>query len=272
MVAALALCAPGPLCADDWPAPAERSGPDVPAPHGIAATAELQGAYVPASAASAPKETGAFGGTLTWCFAPVARLGLFGHHEVTGLMWGNLSLLAVGHEFGLRYAAAGHLTFETAFLSHRVDRAWIGDFETRPGGVADIGGELGAWLPFEPHERVRLDAHIVARLFDVYRDTQGALGAGARVSLRIAKGHAVALELTVLRAQRSRPRAGVDQTTWNALGDVSWRFKLKGSLGGLIGARLSSSMLVGVQPMLELKRSMIEEPMALGYVGLFFGG
>jgi hypothetical protein len=153
-----------------------------------------------------------------------------------------------------------------------VDRAWIDDFETRPGGVADLGGELGVWLPFEPHQRVRLDAHVVMRLFDVYRDTQGALGAGARVSLLIAKGHSVALELTLLRAQRSRPRAGVDQTTWNALGDVSWRFTLKGRLGGIIGARLSSSMLVGVQPMLELKRSMIDEPMALGYVGLFFGG
>jgi hypothetical protein len=272
LVVAAALLSPAVLRADDWPAPAERSGPDVPPPRGIAATAAIQGAYVPASAGIAPKATGAYGGAITWCFAPIARFGLFGRHEIEGLVWGNVALLAVGHEIGVRYAAARHLTFEAAYLTHRVDRAWIDDFETRPGGVADMGGEVGAWLPFAPHPRIRLDAHLVYRIFDVYRDTQGALGTGARLTLLIARGHSVALELTVLRAQRSRPRAGVDRTTWNAIGDVSWRFVFTGRLGGLVGARLSSSMLVGVEPMLELKRSMIEEPMALGYVGLFFGG
>jgi hypothetical protein len=271
-IAAAALLLPAVALADGWPAPAERSGPEVPPQRGIEATAVVQGAYVPASVGVAPVATGTFGGALTWCFAPLARLGLFGRHEVYGLKWGNVALLALGHEIGLRYVAARHLTVETAFLTHRVDRAWVDDFETRPGGVSDVGGELGAWLPFAPHSRVRLDAHLLVRLFDVYRDTQGALGGGARATLRIARGHSVALELTVIRAQRSRPRAGVDHTTWNAIGDVSWRFALGGRLGGLIGARLSTSMLVGVQPMLELKRSMIDEPMALAYVGLFFGG
>jgi len=271
-VAAAAFFLPAVLLADGWPAPAERSGPEVPPPRGIEATSVIQGAYVPASAGVAPEATGTFGGALTWCFAPLARLALFGRHEVYALKWGEVTLLAVGHEVGLRYAAARHLTMETAFLTHRVDRAWVDDFETRPGGVSDIGGEVGAWLPFAPHSRVRLDAHVLLRIFDVYRDTQGALGGGARVTLLVARGHSVALELTVLRAQRSRPRAGVDRTTWNAIGDVSWRFTLSGRLGGMIGARLSTSMLVGVQPMLELKRSMIDEPMALGYLGLFFGG
>ena len=270
MVAAVALCAPRAPRADGWPAPVERSGPDVPAALEIAVSGVFQGAYVPAGVA--PEETGTAGGVLTWCLAPVERLGLFGRHEVWGLVWGNVSMLAVGHEVGLRYVAARHLSLETAFLSHRVDRVWIDDWETRPGGVADIGGELGAWFPFVPHRRIRLDAHLVLRLFDVYRDTQGALGAGARASLHIARGHSVALELTALRAQRSRPRTGVDQTTWNVMGDVSWRFTLSGRLGGLVGGKVSTSMLVGVQPMLELKRSMIEEPMAVGYVGLFFGG
>lgn len=269
-IAAFALCAPLASQADAWPAPVERSGPDVPAPREIDALAALQGAYVPAGAL--PKATGTFGGVFTWCFAPVARLGLFGRHEVFGLVWGNLSMLAVGHELGLRYAAARHLSFETAFLTHRVDRVWVDDFETRPGGVSDIGGEAGVWFPFAPHGRIRLDAHLLLRMFDVYKDTQGALGTGARVTLLVARGHSVALELTAIRAQRSRPRAGVDRTTWNAIGDVSWRFRLKGRLGGLVGARVSTSMLVGVQPMLELKRSMIEEPMAVGYLGLYFGG
>jgi hypothetical protein len=270
-IAAAALLLPAAAPADRWPAPAERSGPDVLPPRGMAATALVQGAYIPASAGVAPAATGTFGGSLTWCFTPLGRLGLFGRHAVWGLVWGDVSLLAVGHEIGLRYPAARHLAFEAAFLSHRVDRAWAGDFETRPGGVADIGGEIGTWFPFAPHPRVRLDAHLVLRMFDVYNDTQGALGAGARATLLVAAGHAIAVELTVLRAQRSRPRAGVDVTTWNAIGDASWRFALAGDLGGMVGARLSSSMLVGVEPMLELKRSMIEEPMALGYLGLFFG-
>jgi hypothetical protein len=268
-IAALFAVAPTTARAQAWPEPVERSGPSVPAARRVEAATVLEGAYVPEGVA--PQATGIFGGVLTWCFAPVERLGIFGRHEVAGLKWGKIAMLELGHEVGLRLATARHLTLEAAYLTHRIDRAWVDDFETRPGGVADMGGELGAWLPFAPHPRIRLGAHLLYRIFDVYRDTQGALGLGARLELLIARGHAVAIELTVVRAQRSRPRAGVDRTTWNAIGDVSYRFSLAARVGGLVGARLSSSMLVGVQPMLELKRSMIEEPMAVAYLGLFFG-
>ena len=34
---------------------------------------------------------------------------------------------------------------------------------------------------------------------------------------------------------------------------------------------ISTNLLVGQVPMLELKRSMINEPMAMGTVGIYFG-
>jgi hypothetical protein len=257
--------------AADWPVQAERSGPRLTLPREIAATAVIRGAYVPEASAAVPGSTGTIGGAITWSFAPFARLGLFGRHELEGYFWANVALLAIGHEAGLRFSAARHLAFEAAYLSHRVSRVWIDDFETRPGGVSDMGGELGAWLPFAPHERIRLDLHVVSRIFEVYKDTQSVLGGGVRLSLLVARDSEVVVELTLLRAARSRPRSEVDVTTWNVIGEASLRSRLTRGLGLLIGARLSTSMLVGEQPMLELKRSMIEEPMGVAYAGMSFG-
>jgi hypothetical protein len=272
LAAVLACLAPAASLAEEWPDPAERSGPRLPAPKEVTATAVARGAYVPASDATGEEAASTFGGSLSWCFAPVRRLGLYGRHELVSYRWANVTLLSFGHEVGLRLLAARHLTLEAAYLTHRVSRAWIDDFEASPGGVEDRGAELGAWLPFAPHESVRIDVHLIGRLFDVYRDTQGAFGGGARLSLLVADGHALVVELTAVRAQRSRPRAGVDETTWNLFAEASWRSLLTPRFGLLIGARLTTSMLVGEEPMLELKRSMIEEPMGVAYLGMFFGG
>lgn len=273
LAALLALLLPGRAAGGGaWPEPAERSGPRVQARGTAAAAAVGRGAWVPASEATGEREAWTAGGALSWSYAALPGLALFGRHEASAYRWADVTLLAFGHEVGLRYAAARRLTLEAAYLTHRVPRAWIGDFETNPGGVEDRGAELGAWLPFEPHEAVRLDVHLIARLFDVYRDAQGAFGGGARLSLLPADGHALVIELTALRAQRSRPRSGVEDTTWNLVAEASWRSRLAGSFGILLGARLSTSMLVGEVPMLELKRSMIEEPMGIAFLGVFFGG
>ena len=83
-------------------------------------------------------------------------------------------------------------------------------------------------------------------------------------------GHALVLELETLRAVRAQPRVGVDRVTWNVLGEVAWRARLTDRLGLRIGVRVSTHLLVGEVPMLELKRSMIDEPMALGSAGIYF--
>lgn len=271
-IAAIVLYAPLATRADEWPEPAERSGPSVRTPREVDAALVLEGAYVPASVSATPDPSGIIGGALTWNFALVDRLGLFGHHAVTGFMVGNVSMLAEGNEVGLRYRAAQLVALEAAFLAHNISRVWVDDYGISPGGVEDIGGEIGAWLPFEPNRWIRLDAHLFFRIFDVYRDTQEAFGAGARLSLLVASGHSVVIEPQLVGVLRNHPREGVASATLNVIGDVSWRFALYERLGGMVGARFSTSMLVGVQPMLELKRSMIGEPMALGYLGIFFGG
>jgi hypothetical protein len=136
--------------------------------------------------------------------------------------------------------------------------------------VIDRGLELGSWLRFEPHRRLLLEAHLVGRIFEVYRDTQGVTGIGLRASISPWSGHAMVVEIEALRVIRTRPRIGVDRVTWNVLGEVGWRSQLTPSFGIGIGARLSTNLLVGEVPMLELKRSMIDEPMAMASIGAWF--
>jgi len=271
LIAALLALVPSVASTETWPYPAERSGPFLPKARELRAALLVQGAYIPSSSSTGDARAATLGGVLGWCFAPFERLGLFGLHELEGYWWANVTLMAHGNVLGLRYVAARHLTFEGAFLSHRVPRVWIDDLETRPGGVADNGGELGVWLPFSPHPRIRIELHLISRAFEVYKDTQGVLGGGLRLSLLIGRRTSLELELTLLRTTRSRPRAGVEDTTSNVIGEACLRTELARSLGMLLGAKLTTSMLVGEQPMLELKRSMIDEPMGLAYAGVTFG-
>jgi len=200
----------------------------------------------------------------------IDHLGIFGGHTLMGMWWANTAVLAMGHEVGVRYLCAEHLTFEAAYLGHRVDRSWVDDHEMRPGGVADNGGEVTARLRFAPVSRFRVEGRFVGRIFDVYKDTQGVTGLGLRVAFLPFDGHALAAEVEVLRTVRSQPRPGVDQVTWNVVGGVCWMSDLTDRVGLTLGARISTNLMVGQVPMLELKRSMIDEPMALGTAGLYF--
>ena len=66
------------------------------------------------------------------------------------------------------------------------------------------------------------------------------------------------------------PRTGVDRVTWNVKGVIQWRSQLTDRFGLQIGVRATTNLLVGEVPMLELKRSMIDEPMAMGTLGAYF--
>jgi hypothetical protein len=255
----------------DWPAPAVRSGTHLPADRELAVAVELAGAYVPEATGLASDSTALFQGSLIWNFAPFDKVGLFGEHGSGGMRWANVGLLILTTEAGVRYLALQHLAFEVAYLTHRVDRVWVDDFESNPGGVIDRGVELGTWLRLEPHRRLLLETHLIGRVFEVYRDIQGVTGLGLRLSISPWDGHAFVVELEALRVVRQRPRTDVDRITWNTLGRVAWRAELSEGLGLEIGARVSAHLLVGEVPMLELKRSMIDEPMAMGFLGLWFG-
>jgi len=254
----------------EWPEPAVRSGPQLPAVKELSLALDLAGAYVPQVAGLTRGATGALQGEIVWNFAPWERIGLFGGHTAGGMWWDNLRLSAVGHEVGVRYLALAHLTFEAAYLTHRVDRFWVDDFESNPGGVIDRGVELGTWFRFQPLRRLRIEPHLYGRVFEVYNDAHGVTAIGLRLSISPVDGHALVIGLDALRVVRARPRVGVDPVTWNVIGEVAWRAQVAARFGVQIGARITTNLLVGEVPMLELKRSMIDEPMALGSLGVFF--
>ena len=253
-----------------WPAPAVRSGTRLPPPRTLALSIEGAGAYVPEVAGVSPAKSGVGRGRLIWNLALWERVGLFGRHDLGAMWWRDVTLLVGGHELGLRYVASDHVTLEAAYLGHRTERQWVDGHGTAIGGVRDHGVELSGWAAFEPHRRLRIGLHLIGRWFRVYRDDQGVAGAGLRLSLLPVDRHAIVLELTALRVVRRDPRAGVERATVNLLGDVLWRSELAGSFGVHLGARVTTHLLVGEVPMLELKRSMIDEPMALGIAGVSF--
>jgi hypothetical protein len=186
------------------------------------------------------------------------------------MRWANVRLLNLGTEAGLRARATPWIAFEFAYLGHRAEKQWIDDKAIALGGVRDHGLEGGIWLLFEPFSRLRLEPHVHGRYFRVFKDDHGVLGLGLRASILPLDGHAIVLELETLRTERGEPRSGVDRVTWNVKGTILWRSQLTEAFGFQIGARATTNLLVGEVPMLELKRSMIDEPMAMGILGVHF--
>lgn len=257
--------------AADWPAPAIRSGSQLPPPRVFGLAIEGAGAYVPQVRNLSAGATGVGQGSLVWNLALFENVGLFGRHYAEGMWWANVSLLNLGSEAGLRARATRLVAMEFAYLGHRAEKQWVDGRAFALGGVRDHGLEAGVWLTFEPLARLRLEPHLFGRYFRVYKDDQGVLGLGLRTSILLFDGHALVLELETMRTQRGDPRDGVDRVTWNVKGTLQWRSTLTGSFGIMIGARVSTNLLVGEVPMLELKRSMIDEPMAMATLGFYFG-
>jgi hypothetical protein len=254
----------------EWPEPALRSGPFLPPPREAAVAVDAAGAWVPARSGLATDDTGFLQGRITWNFSPWNGVGLFGRHGVGGMWWGDLALLTSEHELGLRWLASRVVTLEAAYLGHGTEKQWIDGDGKAIGGIRDHGAELSGWAHLEPHSRISLDLHMLGRWFDVFRDDQLVAGGGARLGLLFADGHAAVIEMHALWAHRANPREGVDRASWNVIGDVLWRSQLTKGFGMQLGARISTNLLVGEVPMLELKRSMIGEPMAMGILGVWF--
>jgi hypothetical protein len=253
-----------------WPEPALRSGPWLPPPRELAIALDVAGAWVPEVAGLTTDDTGLLLGRITWNLAPWEAVGLFGRHGLGGMWWSDLTLLNGEHELGLRFLASDAVTLEAAYLGHRTEKQWIEGSPAAVGGIRDHGAELSGWVRLEPHSRIRLELHLLGRWFRVYLDDQVVAGGGARLSLLFGNGHALVLELHALWACRADPREGVERTSRNVIGDLAWRSRLGDRFGLQFGARLSTNLLVGEAPMLELKRSMIGEPMALGFLGGWF--
>ncbi|MCP4606984.1 MAG: hypothetical protein GY847_41810 [Proteobacteria bacterium] len=267
----------GPAAAD-WPEPAERSGTTLPEIRTISALVEAGGIYVRQVEGLSNDSTGIFEGMLTWNLRLIGNLGLFGEHAISKMWWDNISILAFGHEVGIRFLFGPYLVFEAAYLGHRVEYEWVDDSLWSVGGVYDHGAEVGIWGHFEPFSRLRLEGHLLGRKFaepadeDSYSYTdQIVFGLGLRAHFMPVDRHAVVIELETLRVYRgTKRRPGVEATTWNTLGSVFWRSSLTDRFGIQLGARVSTNWLCGEVPMLEIKRSMINEPMAKILVGFYF--
>ncbi|MCP4677465.1 MAG: hypothetical protein GY854_18520 [Deltaproteobacteria bacterium] len=267
----------------DWPAPAIRSGTTLPEPRTISALAQISGVYVPQVEGLSSDSTGIIGGTLVWNIRLIGDLGLFGMHSISGMGWKDSSdneirILTFGHEVGARFLLGPYLSFEAAYLGHRIEYIWLNGDPWTLGGDHDHGGEIGTWGHFEPFDKVRLAGHLLARKFaeptgdgqKSYTD-QLVFGMGLGVQIMPWNGHALALTLETLRIYRgNQRRAGVEETTWNVLGKIMWRSALAEKFGLQLGMRASTSWLCGEVPMLEYKRSMIDEPMAELFAGIYF--
>jgi len=254
----------------DFPMAAERSASRLPPPRVVDLSVSGSGAYVPQVSDLAPDSSGVLIGEILWNFGITESFGLFGKHDMMGMWWANVALLGFGHEVGLRYLCTEVLSLEAAYLGHRVDKAWVDDLETHPGGVIDNGVEISTRLAFRPMRKLRIEGRFIGRIFGVYKDTQGVTGLSLLVALMPRDGHSLDIELAVLRTLRSRPRAGVERVTWNTVGAMTWRSDLSPRIGIMVGAKIFTNLMVGEVPMLELKRSMIDEPMALATLGLYF--
>lgn len=263
----------------EWPSPAQRSGADLPKDRDIAGSIEAAGIYMPEIEGISNYDTGMLEGSLVWNVRLFDGLGLFGKHSIWGLWWSDISMLAFGHEVGARFLCCRLLSFEAAYLGHRAEYEWIDGDAWNAGGVKDHGAEVGAWARFDLLKALRIEPHLLGRYFGEpdgsggaarYTDDQFVAGGGLRVSIMPIDGHAAVIEMKLLRIYRDHPRDGVDHVTWNVLGEALWRSNLIAGLGVQAGVRLSKNILCGEVPMLELRRSMIDDPMMTAILGLYF--
>lgn len=275
----MAICIATPLLAFEGNStPATRSGTTLPEPRTIAAKFQIGGIYVPKTSQFTSHRTGMLEGSLTWNFRIYKILGLFGRHSLAGMWWGDISVLTMGHEVGARILFGPHLAFEAAYLGHRAEYEWLDGEPWSLGGVNDHGAEIGVWGHVNPYDNFRIEGHLLFRRFDtptsgnsVSFTDQIVFGFGIRALIQLAPHHTFSLELEELRVYRpAHRRLGVEESTWNTIGTISWRFSFAEKMGAELGLTISTNWYAGVIPMLEIKRSMIGEPMARGFAAFYF--
>ncbi len=259
----------------DWPEPAVRSGTTLPKLHKLAFIIKGGGIYVPEVGNFSSGNTGALEGVLTWNYKLFSELGLFGKHTVARMWWDDVSMLTLGNEAGVRFHPLPFLVFEAAYLGHRAETEWLdSDDGTKTklalGGIRDHGGEIGIWGRWDPLARLRVEPHLLGRAFQVYKTSQLILGMGLRLSFLVVDGHSAVIEAETLAVYRPEPRTGVEQTTWNTIGKLKWHSTLTAWLGIQVGIHASTNWFSGEIPMMELKRSMIDKPMAMVILGFYF--
>lgn len=262
----------------DWPEPAARSGVTLPGPGTLAARTDLGGIWVKEVEGLSNDSTGVMEGSLTWNFRLFGPIGIFGKHDLSRMWWDNISLLTFGHEVGARFLFGPVLVFEAAYLTHRIEYEWIDGDPWTVGGLNDHGAEVGMWARLEPHSRIRLQAHTFGRRFMEPRSDrsfsyvdQVVFGLGLRTTLKVFKKQFVEVEVEALRVyRRGRRRAGVEEVTWNTVGTFQWRSAIHERFGLQAGVTASTNWMCGMVPMLEYKRSMIDEPQAKFFAGFYF--
>jgi hypothetical protein len=194
------------------------------------------------------------------------------------MWWANISILSFGHEVGARFLFGPFLAFEAAYLGHRIEYEWVDGNVWSVGGLNDHGAEVGMWAHFEPHPRIRLEAHLFGRRFqEPKRETsfsyvdQIVYAFGLRAATMVFNGHFAEAEVETLRVyRRGRRRAGVEETTWNTTGTLLWRSSISPRFGVQAGVFASTNWWCGIVPMLEYKRSMIDEPEVKFFAGFYF--
>ncbi|MCU0662723.1 MAG: hypothetical protein MUC50_10405 [Myxococcota bacterium] len=267
-----------------WPRTPERTGLITPNPLLASVELGLEGLYVPQQAGLSSGDTAMFGGTALWNAGPWSMVCLFGTHSVTGMWWSNVVLVSLLNEVGVRLLPIGRVSVELAYLSHRIEHQWVDKTYFAVGGVRDHGVELGAWGRALDLPWLRFDAHLFGRYFfepngrgsggqeaHQYTDDETVLGVALRLELLPKGGQALRLELNELLTFRPHHDIrGTDPFTFNTIGLVEYRALLLPRFGLHARVRISSNMFVGEQPMLELKRSMIDEPTGSLLLGAYF--
>lgn len=273
----------GPLLADTgWPAPAVRSGATLPEARRVAAALDGGGAYLASSESAGGASTGILVGRLTWNARIIGPLGAFGQHEVSGLWWGDISMLAFGHEVGLRLVPLPFLAVEAAYLGHRAEYEWVDGDPWALGGVFDHGAELGVVGRVVLAGQIALRGRLLGRYFGEpdpkgsddaqhYADDQWVVGFGLGAAVMPWDGHVLEVGAEVLYVNRAgRLREGVEEITWNIAVSGTWRSNLTERFGLALEVRVSTDMLAGMAPMMEIKRSVVNEPMATATAGVYF--
>jgi hypothetical protein len=259
-------------------APPERTGATLPEGRNVAVEVDMGGMYTGNPRGFAGDKAGILGGDALWNFRLVSGLGVFGKHLARSVILDNVTLLLVGHEVGLRLLLQGHLSLEAAYLTHRFEYQWVDGHPFGAGGLFDHGVELGAWGHLRPLDRLELAAHLLGRYFGEpnlknghhFADGHWVMGLGFRMIVEIAEGFRVSTELETLRVYRMYPSKGVEEVTWNTSGAIYLIAALTSWLGLRVGADVSTDMYAGRMPVFETKRSMINAPMATGWLGAFF--
>jgi hypothetical protein len=255
--------------AQTWVATPQRWGNFVPTPRQVAVALEGGGAIARFNLGNVDATATLGRGTITWNLALWPWFCVIGQHAITHYSWSNVRMLTLGDEVGVRIIPFEKFSIQALYLGHRLEQEWIDDKPFAIGGVRDHGVELGTAYQIL-FDRLSVEPQAIIRYFKAFRDDYAVVGAGVRLALRLTDGQELVSESTLLENFRIHPHTGLPAKTTNALGELRWQMELIDRLAIQVGARASRRLLVGVEPMLELRISMVNEPLGMGFVAVSY--